>query len=152
MTDPDIAALVVQLHRHEGERLKPYTDTVGKTTIGVGRNLTDTGISREESDYLLANDIERATDDCDRIFPWFSALDSVRQAALVNLCFNLGIVRLLGFEKALRAMAAGHYAQAAAEFFDSKWARQVGQRAVEVCGQIRTALRQSLIEPLRKVA
>lgn len=138
MTPADHAHLVRQLHRHEGVMLKPYTDTVGKLTIGIGRNLTDRGISRAEADILLANDIEGATSDLLRVFPWFADLDSVRQAALVNLCFNLGVIRLLSFEKALRAMAHHQYGLASDEFFDSKWARQVGHRASELCAQIRT--------------
>ena len=138
MTDDDLYTLIGQLQRHEGVRLKPYRDTVGKLTIGVGRNLDDVGISEEESDMLLSNDIAAAGDDLARVFPWFRTLDSVRQAALVNLRFNLGLRRLLTFEKALRAMADGQYGVAAVEFLDSKWAAQVGIRAVELCVQIRT--------------
>lgn len=138
MTDDDLFLMIAQLQRHEGVRLKPYTDSVGKLTIGVGRNLTDRGISDEEADYMLANDIETAQRDCLRTFPWFRDLDSVRQCAIVNLCFNLGLTRLLTFQHALSAMALGDYALAADEFFDSKWARQVGQRAREVTEQIRS--------------
>lgn len=138
MTDADSARLAAQLRRHEGVRAKPYTDTVGKLTIGVGRNLTDRGLSHDEVDVLLANDLELAQQECERSFAWYAALDSVRQAALVNLCFNLGLPRLLGFRHALAAMAAGDFALAADEFADSRWARQVGDRAVELCGQIRS--------------
>jgi len=138
MTDLDLARLVSQLQRHEGLRLKPYLDSVGKLTIGYGRNLDANGISHDEADYLLGNDIERAHADLVRSLPWFSSLDSTRQAAMVNLCFNLGLTRLLGFEHALRAMSLQRYEDAADEFLDSKWARQVGQRAVELAGMIRT--------------
>lgn len=138
MNDRDTLRLVEQLRRHEGVRRKLYRDTVGKLTIGVGRNLSDRGLSHDEVDVLLANDIESATQDCERSFPWFATLDSVRQAALVNLCFNMGLPRLRTFRHALAAMAAGDYALAADEFADSRWARQVGDRAVELCGQIRT--------------
>ncbi len=138
MTDDDLFLLIGQLQRHEGIRLKPYRDTMGKVTIGVGRNLTDKGISREETDLLLSNDISDARFDLERTFPWFAALDSVRQCALVNLCFNLGLWKLLGFEKAIRAMERGNYNLAADEFFDSRWAKQVRHRAVEVCAMIRT--------------
>ncbi len=139
MTDPDLAHLVSQLQRHEGVRLRPYRDTVGKLSIGVGRNLDDRGISRDEADYLLGNDLETAQRDCEGMFSsWYPSLDSVRQAALVNICFNLGAEKLLSFERALGAMAAKQYGRAAREFLDSKWARQVGQRAVELCAQIKT--------------
>jgi len=151
MTDDDHYLLIGQLQRHEDaeafvsqrRRFMPYRDTVGKLTIGWGRNLDDVGINAEEADGMLVNDMRSAMNDLLRTFRWFMALDSVRQAALVNIRFNLGLTRLLTFQKALRAMAAGNYALAADEFFDSKWARQVGQRAVELCAQIRTGHWQS---------
>lgn len=138
MTDDDLARLAGQLQRHEGIRLRPYTDTTGHLTIGVGRNLTDRGISDDEADYLLGNDIQTARTDLARVFQWYRTLDSVRQAAMINICFNLGITKLLGFEKALFAMAHRQYGLAADEFFDSRWAAQVGNRASELCAQIRT--------------
>lgn len=138
MTDADLLRLVIQLQRHEGLRLKPYRDPVGKLTIGYGRNLDDRGITEDEADALLGNDIDVARVELARTLPWFSDLDSVRQAALVNMAFNMGTLRLLTFVRALHAMAAGEYAKAAAEFLDSRWAHQVGYRAIEVCGMIRT--------------
>lgn len=138
MTDGDLLRLLEQLERQEGVRLKPYRDSVGKLTIGCGRNLDDVGISAEEADYLLANDVATARDDLARVFPWFRTLDSVRQAALVNLRFNLGFTKLMTFEKALTAMSRKQYGLASDEFFDSRWAKQVGRRAVELCAQIRT--------------
>lgn len=56
-----ITVLKDMLIRHEGLKLKPYRDTVGKLTIGAGRNLNDLGISEREAMFLLDNDImERA--------------------------------------------------------------------------------------------
>ena len=52
-------SMIGMLKRHEGLRLKPYQDTIGKLTIGYGRNLDDRGISKEEAEYLLRNDISR---------------------------------------------------------------------------------------------
>lgn len=138
MTDDDRFLLIGQLQRHEGIRLMPYTDTVGKITIGVGRNLSDNGITPEEADFLMTNDIAQTEDELGRAFPWFRELDSVRQAAMVNIGFNLGLTRLLTFKKALTAMAHHQYGLAGDEFFDSLWARQVGRRASELCAQIRT--------------
>jgi lysozyme len=57
---------------------------------------------------------------------------------MINLCFNLGLTRLRGFVKALEAMSRGQYDVAADEFMDSRWASQVGDRAVEVTDLIRT--------------
>ena len=130
--------LVEQLKRHEGVRSTVYKCTAGYETIGVGRNIAESGLglSDDEIDYLLENDINR----CRRelvVFPWFLQLDQVRQDALTNLCFNLGISRLMRFEKALAALEQRDYAKAAAEFLDSRWAEQVGNRAIEVATMIR---------------
>ena len=131
--------LVEQLRRHEGVRSTVYKCTAGFETIGVGRNISESGLglSEDEIDYLLENDINRCRKEL-VIFPWFRELDSVRQDALTNLCFNLGISRLMRFEKALAAMEQRDYAKAAAEFLDSRWAEQVGNRAIEVTIMIRT--------------
>lgn len=122
-------AMVRQLRLHEGERLKPYRCTAGKLTIGVGRNLEDRGISREESAMLLANDIANEERELLRALPWTSKLDEVRQRVLLDMSFNLGLVGLLGFKNTLATIQAGDYQRAAAMMLDSKWAQQVGQRA-----------------------
>ena len=90
-----ISNLKDQLVRDEELRLKPYTDSVGKTSIGVGRNLTDKGISFQEAQGLLTNDIADATADLAAKLPWTATLDDVRKGALTNMCFNMGIGGLL---------------------------------------------------------
>jgi len=127
--------LIDQLRRDEGVRLSPYEDTVGKLTIGVGRNLTDVGISEEEADYLLANDIKRAHDGLSS-YPWYTALDPIRQAAITNMAFNLGLHGLLGFPHFLSAVAKQDWITAASELANSVWARQVGDRATRIEQQI----------------
>ena len=122
-------AMVRQLRLHEGERLKPYRDTVGKLTIGVGRNLDDRGITREESAVLLANDIIEVEKELQRALPWVARLDEVRARVLLDMAFNMGIVGLLAFKRTLAAIEAGQYQQAATMMLDSKWAKQVGGRA-----------------------
>ena len=113
---------------------------MGYETIGVGRNISDSGIglSEEEIDYLLLNDIKRIIEELDSAFDWFTSLDKVRQEAMINLCFNLGLTRLRGFVNALEAMSQANYKQASLEFLDSRWARQVGHRAKEVAYMIET--------------
>jgi lysozyme len=127
MVDRD--AMVRQLRLHEGERLKPYRCTAGKLTIGVGRNLDDRGITREESAMLLANDISAVEAELLRALPWASQLDEVRQRVLLDMAFNLGLPGLLEFRRTLATIQAGRYQKAAAMMLDSKWAAQVGQRA-----------------------
>ena len=97
MTSEDLDALRQQLRLHEGLRLFPYVDTVGKTTIGCGRNLTDKGITIEEARFLLDHDITECLADL-HSFGWFIGLDSIRQRALVDLRFNLGPIRFRGFQ------------------------------------------------------
>lgn len=137
--------LIEQLKRHEGVKTHAYKDHLGYITVGVGRCLEDgigVGLSEDEIDYLLLNDIKRCSLELNTEFDWFSGLDAVRKDAMINLCFNVGLPRLKGFVKALAAMKAQDYETAADEFFDSRWATQVGNRAVEVCAMIRTGENQ----------
>jgi len=129
--------LVDMLIRHEGLRLKPYTDTVGKMTVGVGRNLTDVGISKQEAMYLLHDDIQRVQAELAQQ-PWFSGLNEARQMALTDMAFNLGLQGLLGFKKAIEALQGGDFQAAATEMLNSKWAGQVGARAQELANIVRT--------------
>lgn len=133
----DVELLQSDLIRDEGLRLKPYVDTVGKWTIGVGRNLTDRGISEREARYLLANDIVACANDLDRAFPWWTALSEPRQRALMNMAFNMGLPKLKGFTRMLASLEHGDYETAASECLSSKWATQVGQRAGRIAGMIR---------------
>lgn len=130
--------LVEQLKRHEGIELKPYQDTVGKWTIGVGRNLDDIGISEQEAEMLLMNDIKEAERQLVALMPWTKELDEVRFSALLNFVFNVGIGTALKFVNAMGQLKLGNYDMAANEMLKSKWAIQVGQRAIDVSEQIRT--------------
>ena len=129
MTEDQRVLLSEELDRDEGREKMPYIDTVGKVTIGVGRNLTDRGLSDDEIDYLLQNDIDTAIDDLNRGIPWWDTLTPVRQRVLVNMCFNLGWPKLKGFVRTLAAVRRGDYAAAAQGMRESLWARQVGARA-----------------------
>lgn len=126
------------LIKHEGFKLEPYRDSLGNLTIGVGRNLDSVGLYREEVLYMLDNDIARCDRELRHNFKWYLGLSDVRQDAMINLCFNLGITRLLSFKKALAAMARDDFEEAADEFLDSRWATQVGDRATDVTNMIRT--------------
>jgi len=130
--------MIRQLRLHEGERLKPYRCTAGKLTIGVGRNLEARGISAAESAMLLSNDIDAHWRELARALPWVETLDEVRQAVLLDMAFNLGIAGLLGFKNTLATVKAGDYPQAGAMMLDSKWAKQVGQRAQRLATMMAT--------------
>ena len=130
--------LIEQLKIHEGMKLKPYKCTAGKLTIGIGRNLEDVGISEDEANMLLRHDIQEATEQLLHAFPWMNELNDARISAMINFTFNVGIGTVKKFENALAALEAGNYGLAADEMMDSRWARQVGNRAIEVTEQIRT--------------
>ncbi len=120
------------LRHDEGLRLKPYTDTVGRLSIGYGRNLTDVGISQEEADYLLGHDLERAESDLVRVYPIVSTLDDTRRGVLICLTFNIGIGGVQTFRAMWQAIYDGDYQKAANEMLDSTWAAQVGARATRL--------------------
>lgn len=129
--------LLEMLARHEGLRLKPYKCTANKLTIGYGRNLDDMGITEAEAMFLLQNDVERCYKELS-VFSWFTDLDQVRQEALIDMCLNLGLPTFLGFRKTLKYVAEGKWSTAAKEMLDSKWARQVGDRAKELAYMVET--------------
>lgn len=104
-------------------------DSVGKITVGVGRNLSDKGISNAEAMILLDNDLDEAVSDLTGSFPWFVTLDTVRQRVMVDLRFNLGPDRFREFKRMLRMMNERDYPKAAESMRNSLWARQVKTRA-----------------------
>lgn len=122
--------LLEQLKDFEGLELKAYQCTAGKTTIGLGRNLDDYGITKEEAYYLAKNNINELEDELDRAIPWWRQLDDARQRALINLSYNVGTTTLLKFKKTLQYLEDGSYEEAAKEVLDSRWADQVGRRAI----------------------
>ena len=133
MTESLLNRIKAQLVRHEGLRLKPYRCTAGKLTIGIGRNLDDRGISQKEAYAMLERDIldfeQQLLDDIPDVY---NGLDEVRQSVLLNMCFNLGLKGLLEFKNTLGFVAAGDWERAANGMLASKWAKQVGMRAIEL--------------------
>lgn len=132
--------LVEALRRHEGVASFAYEDTEGFITVGVGRCLDPErglGLSEDEIDYLLMNDIKRCYDELG-VFSWFHDLSQVRQEVLINMVFNLGLPAFLKFKKTMALVAEGRYEEASQEMLDSKWARQVKGRAIELSEMMRT--------------
>ena len=129
--------LTALIARHEGLRLKPYKDTVGKLTIGYGRNLSDNGITMTEADILLQNDLRDAKSAA-KSYSWFAGLNEPRQAVVIDMIFNLGVVGFSRFTATQRAIEAADWELAASHMLDSKWALQVGRRAREDAEMMRT--------------
>jgi lysozyme len=143
--------LAARLPRTEGRRAKPYKDTVGKWTVGVGHNVTDNGLpgyavveliehgslSDNSIDRLLGEDIDKALKDAGAI-PVFKTLDPVRQSVLADMVFNMGLGSVLGFQNTLACIARADWENAAKNMLKSKWAEQVGNRAVELAELMRS--------------
>ncbi|HXQ41753.1 MAG TPA: glycoside hydrolase family protein [Candidatus Udaeobacter sp.] len=134
--EPDLARLLADLKRDEGLRLKPYRDSVGKLTIGYGRNLDSVGISEEEASTMLASDVARATLDVEGQLPWAATLDPVRQRVLVEMAFNMGIEGLLTFQNTLSAIREARWADASdgllASLADHQEPARVGRWATAI--------------------
>lgn len=135
--------LAADITGDEGRVLKAYLDTVGIWTNGVGHAHVAPGCvwTDKQCDDALAADIAKAETDLDRSLPWWRTLNHARQDVLVNMAFNLGITRLLGFKNTLAAMKAGRFDAAAKGMMASLWARQVGRRAVRLAAQMKTGVR-----------
>ena len=127
-----------QLKIDEGVKQFPYVCSAGKTSIGVGRNLDDVGLSPYEINILLENDLVKAENDARILFPSFDSLSDVRKAVLINMAFNLGRSRLSGFKNMIAAVEAGNFAAAAEEMISSRWAAQTGKRAERLAKQMLT--------------
>jgi len=124
----DLAGTIADLRADEGTVLHAYKDHLGWWTIGTGRLIDERrggGISLEENDYLLTNDIEGRAAILLEQYPWFVTLDPVRQSAFVNLAFNLGVDGLARFKNTLAAAARKDWDGVAHGLRDSKWFTQV---------------------------
>ena len=130
-----------QLIRDEGVVRHAYTDSLGFTTIGCGR-LIDMrrggGLSPDEIDYLLDNDIKEKTAQVLAALPWASKLNEPRFAVLVNMAFQMGIGGLLRFHRTLGSIEDGQYFEAAVEMLESTWAKQTPERANRLATQMKT--------------
>ena len=145
--------LLKELVKHEGLRLQVYQDTLGIDTIGIGRNLEDRGISKEELDeldiptidhvykygiteadamVLAENDVQIVEEELLRAHPCVEDLDAVRQLVLVDMAFNMGVPRLCKFKKMWNAVHENKFDVASKEMLDSRWANQVKSRSVKL--------------------
>jgi lysozyme len=101
------------------------------------------GITRAEAEILLENDIDTAILACVKAFPWFVELDPVRARVVANMMFNMGPKTLSGFKRTLDAIARKDYENAAIYMLQSKWASQVGNRAVRLAKDMKTGEKKS---------
>lgn len=131
-----LADLKQELNLDEGVKRMPYVDTKGKVTIGTGRNLSDVGISWEENDLMLTNDIATACTGLDTHQSWWRSLPAQQARVMVNLAFNMGVAELDKFVVFLAAMRAQKWDAAADALRDSAWYGEVGQRGPRICARL----------------
>jgi lysozyme len=138
--------LDAELRRDEGVRYTPYYDTNGFQTVGVGHNIVASPLppgwtyplSDDQVNSLLNHDLTVTGAALDLHLPWWKQLDEVRQRVVANMCFNMGIFKLMGFHNALTCMQTGDYIGAAAGMSASHWAVEVGDRATRLISAMTT--------------
>ena len=139
--DENTILLIKELERDEGRVLHAYQDHLGYWTIGIGRLIDKRkggGISNEEADLLKKNDIIKVQRQLDESLSWWRTLDPVRQRAIQNMCFQLGIGGLLKFKNSLAYVKAGDWKKAGSNLRQSLWYKQTTNRAERVIKMIET--------------
>lgn len=131
----DIEKLANDLKIDEGFRECVYTCSAGKLTVGYGHNIEDNPLPEVIAEKLLHHDIGQALAECER-FPWFFELNDERKVVIINMVFNLGVSGVSKFKNMIAAIYDGDYELASAEMMDSKWATQVGRRAVRLANEM----------------
>lgn len=137
LCDRPMEEMIEHIKESEGYERFVYKCPAGVLTVGYGRNLESNGISEEEAEFLLMNDIKKVIADLDLFLPWWSLMSEKRQMVLIDMGFNLGITRLNKFTKTLTEMQQGNYIKAADMMLQSKWASQVGDRAKKLAQWMR---------------
>jgi len=128
-----------QLRKSEGYRETPYLDSVGKLTVGIGRNIDEVPFSEDEINLMFINDVEKAESQAE-LYPSFEYLSQPRKAVLVRMTFQLGMRGTLKFKRMHAALAVKDYEGAADEMLDSKWASQTPHRARRMAEQMRSGI------------
>lgn len=128
MRSDNLYRVVEVVKSHEGLSLKPYYCTAGKLSIGYGRNLEDNGITQQEAEQMLMQDLNLAMQDVYRVLPDVPRYPEQVQTVLIDMMFNLGMSRFKTFKRFITAIEAGDYSKAIEEMRDSKWYTQVPNR------------------------
>lgn len=119
------------IKQHEGKRTYVYFDTLEVATIGIGRNISESGIGLRDSEieFMFNNDIEYCTNELEK-HHFYNIQDEVRKGVLIELVFNLGIKGLLKFVHMISAFEMKEYETASNELLNSKWSKQVSKSRV----------------------
>lgn len=130
-------SILEQLELHEGIRQKPYKDSRGYLTIGIGHNLDAKGLSNHIIKILFWEDMNLVEEKLSE-YRWFTGLDEIRKKVILDMGFNLGVEGLLNFKNMISAIKRKDYDTAAVEMLDSRWANQVGIRAKRLSKMMKT--------------
>ncbi len=134
------------LKRDEGVKYEIYLDHLGLATFGIGHLIVDGDpekgrpvgekVSEERVNECFAKDVQTVLKDCKIIFSEFDSLPEEAQLVIANMMFNMGRTRLSGFKKFIAAVKAGDWMEAGAQMQDSRWYRQVTNRASRLKARI----------------
>ena len=129
---------IKQIKKHEGYRRFVYKDTEGILTCGIGRNLESKGISEDEAEMMLKNDVKEFIAKVDSKYKWVDVMGEPRQWVIYNMAFNMGMGGIAKHKNFLKECESHNYKAASIEMLNSKWARQVKGRAHELSRQMET--------------
>lgn len=122
------------IKRHEGYSDRIYLDSKGIPTGGWGHAfLPGSNLPLDIALRLFKSDFDQAIDDYESLG---LDLDSIRRAVVIDMLFNLGLPKFMGFKKFIAALRAENWKIAAAEMKDSLWYRQTKERARELVGMM----------------
>jgi lysozyme len=129
-----VDVLIESIKRHEGYRDRVYLDSEGKLTCGWGHHLwVGSKVPIEASDAFFKQDLADAVSSFRTIPPVYRRhLNPTRARVITEMIFNMNVQRVLLFRKMWEAIENMDYDRAADEMLSSKWATQVGQRAIEL--------------------
>jgi lysozyme len=143
----DTLKLREQLEIDEGIKFEIYLDHLGFATCGIGHLVkkTDeefgkpvgTKITKERAYELFEQDIKITIEDCCKLFDNFPKLHEELQQIIANMMFNVGYTRLSKFVKFIQAIKDKDYLEAEKQMINSRWYKQVGDRAKRLCKRMR---------------
>lgn len=134
MREVDLDRLRAKIKEHEGLRLMPYDDSLGRITIGYGRCLETRGITMAEAEAMFETDVADAVEGAKRQVSgqtWLK-MGEVRREVLSEMVFQLGTAGVSAFRRMLDALDQEDWYVASLEMTDSRWHKQTPNRAEEL--------------------
>ena len=142
----DIERLKEEIKVDEGYKNEIYLDHLSLKTLGVGHLIKETDpeydlevgthIEDERVNELFEQDINVTIDECRKLYYDFDKLPEEAQHIIANMMFNMGRPRLSRFHKMKRAVENRDWKEASNQMKDSKWYRQVTNRADRLCNRM----------------